>query len=88
MLLDEARTLGLEQVLIVCSVDNLASVKTIGHQGGVLEGIRVTERGPVRRYRISIQSVILPQRAGAGRGGRGWSRLLGFISRPTVCWHP
>ncbi|MFB6704932.1 GNAT family N-acetyltransferase [Streptomyces sp. NPDC056333] len=51
-ILHEARTLGLEQVLIVCSVDNLASVKTIEHQGGVLEGIRDTERGPVRRHRI------------------------------------
>jgi predicted acetyltransferase len=51
-ILDEARTLGLEQVLIVCSVDNLASVKTIEHQGGVLEDIRDTERGAVRRYRI------------------------------------
>ncbi|MET7491425.1 GNAT family N-acetyltransferase [Streptomyces sp900116325] len=51
-ILDEARTLGLEQVLIVCSADNLASVKTIEHQGGVLEGTRDTERGPVRRYRI------------------------------------
>ncbi|MGW5275889.1 GNAT family N-acetyltransferase [Streptomyces sp. NPDC004044] len=53
-MLDEARTLGLEQVLIVSEVDNLASVRTIEHQGGVLEGIRDTEHGTVRRYWIKI----------------------------------
>ncbi|WP_392876332.1 GNAT family N-acetyltransferase [Streptomyces sp. LN499] len=53
-ILDEGRTLGLEQVLIVCEVDNLASVKTIEHQGGVLEGVRDAEHGPVRRYWIKI----------------------------------
>ncbi|WP_406466660.1 GNAT family N-acetyltransferase [Streptomyces sp. NBC_01594] len=53
-ILDEARTLGLDQVLIICEVDNLASVRTIEHLGGVLDGIRDTEHGPVRRYWIKI----------------------------------
>jgi predicted acetyltransferase len=53
-MLDEARGLGLEQVLIVCPTDNLASAKTIERQGGVLEGVRDTERGPVRRYWIKL----------------------------------
>ena len=48
-MLDEARALGLDQVLIVCEADNLASVRTIEHHRGVLEE---TERGPVRRYWI------------------------------------
>lgn len=51
-ILDEARALGLDQVLIVCEVDNLASVKTIERHGGVFEEIRDTEHGPVRRYWI------------------------------------
>ncbi|MET8053055.1 GNAT family N-acetyltransferase [Streptosporangium sp. NPDC005286] len=53
-MLDEARTLGLDRVLIVCEVDNLASVKTIEHNGGVLESVRDTEYGPARRYWIKI----------------------------------
>ncbi|MBT2468122.1 GNAT family N-acetyltransferase [Streptomyces sp. ISL-66] len=53
-ILDEARALGLDQVLIVCEVDNPASVKTIEHHGGVFEGVRETEHGPVRRYWIKI----------------------------------
>ncbi|MEU0486933.1 GNAT family N-acetyltransferase [Streptosporangium sp. NPDC006013] len=53
-MLDEARALGLDRVLIVCEVDNLASVKTIEHNGGVLEGVRDTEYGPARRYWIKI----------------------------------
>ncbi|WP_328584699.1 GNAT family N-acetyltransferase [Streptomyces sp. NBC_00370] len=53
-ILDEARALGLDQVLIVCEVDNLASVKTIERHGGVFEEIRDTEHSPVRRYWIKI----------------------------------
>ncbi len=49
---DEARRLGLEQVLIVCAADNIASAKMIEYHGGVLEGIRDTELGPARRYWI------------------------------------
>jgi predicted acetyltransferase len=53
-MLDEARTLGLDRVLLVCAVDNLASMKTIEQQGGIFEGVRDTEHGPVRRYWIKI----------------------------------
>jgi predicted acetyltransferase len=53
-ILDEARALDLDRVLIICEADNLASVKTIEHHGGVLEGVRDTEHGPVRRYWIKI----------------------------------
>jgi predicted acetyltransferase len=49
-ILDEARMLGMDSVLIVCGTENLASAKTIEHQGGVLEGVQHTEHGPVRRY--------------------------------------
>ncbi|MFI6604472.1 GNAT family N-acetyltransferase [Nonomuraea sp. NPDC050536] len=53
-MLDEARVLGMDQVLLVCAADNLASVKTIERHGGVLEGIRNTKLGPARRYWIKI----------------------------------
>ncbi|MFI6495119.1 GNAT family N-acetyltransferase [Streptomyces sp. NPDC050564] len=53
-MLDEARALGLDRVLLVCAVDNLASVKTIEQQGGVFEGVRDTEHGPARRYWIKL----------------------------------
>jgi predicted acetyltransferase len=51
-MLGEARELGLDRVLIVCKADNVASAKTIEHHGGVLEGVRGTEYGPMRRYWI------------------------------------
>ena len=54
LMLDEARRLGLDRVLIVCAVDNAASVKTIERCGGVLEGIRDTRFGPARRYWIEL----------------------------------
>ncbi|MFB9675493.1 GNAT family N-acetyltransferase [Streptosporangium vulgare] len=53
-MLDEARALGLDRILIVCEVDNLASAKMIEHNGGALEGIRDTEHGPARRYWIEL----------------------------------
>jgi predicted acetyltransferase len=59
-MLDEARNLGLDRVLIVCEVGNTASVKTIEHHGGVLDEVRETELGTVRHYWISL----------APRGGR------------------
>jgi predicted acetyltransferase len=55
VLLDEARTLGLDRVLAVCALDNVASVKTIERCGGVFEGIRDTKFGPARRYWIDLQ---------------------------------
>jgi predicted acetyltransferase len=48
-----AKTLGLEQVLVTCNVVNNASRRTIEHHGGVLEDIRDTEIGRVRRYWVN-----------------------------------
>lgn len=54
-MLEEARAaLGVDQVLVRCLADNIASARTIERNGGVLEGIRATERGPVRRYWINL----------------------------------
>ena len=53
-MLDEARTQGLERVLIVCEADNIASAKTTEHRGGVLESVQDTGIGPVRRYWIKL----------------------------------
>jgi predicted acetyltransferase len=53
-ILDQARGLGLDRVLIACGVDNVASAKIIEHHGGVLEGIRDTELGTLRRYWIKL----------------------------------
>jgi predicted acetyltransferase len=54
-MLDEARGLGLDRLLIVCAVDNVASARTIGCCGGVVEGIRDTAFGPSRRYWIDLR---------------------------------
>jgi predicted acetyltransferase len=53
-MLDEARMLSLDRVLVVCAADNVASAKTIERLGGVLEDVRDTEHGPARRYWIKI----------------------------------
>ncbi|WP_238449572.1 GNAT family N-acetyltransferase [Micromonospora sp. 4G55] len=44
-MLDEALALGLDRLLAVCAVDNVASAKTIERCGGVFEGIRDTKFG-------------------------------------------
>lgn len=59
-MLDQARALGLDRVLIVCAVDNLASVKTIERNGGTFEGIGDTAYGPVRRYWITLGGAAPP----------------------------
>jgi predicted acetyltransferase len=53
-MLEQARVLGLDRVLAVCAVDNVASVKTVERCGGVFEGIRDTKFGPVRRCWINL----------------------------------
>ncbi|MGW2086393.1 GNAT family N-acetyltransferase [Streptomyces sp. NPDC001880] len=53
-MLDEARGLGLDRVLLVCAIDNVASAQTIERHGGVLEGVGDTECGAARRYWIKI----------------------------------
>lgn len=53
--LEEARdALGLDRALMICAEDNIASARTIERNGGILEGIRNTEHGPVRRYWITL----------------------------------
>ncbi|MEU7904663.1 GNAT family N-acetyltransferase [Actinoplanes sp. NPDC049118] len=52
--LSHARKLGLDRVLITCNVDNEASRRTIERNGGVLEDIRDTEIGRLRRYWVDL----------------------------------
>jgi predicted acetyltransferase len=53
-MLDEARSLGLNRVLLVCADNNAASARTIEHHGGALEDVRATELGLARRYWIAV----------------------------------
>ncbi|MFD2083220.1 Predicted acetyltransferase [Actinopolymorpha cephalotaxi] len=53
-MLGEARALGLDRVLVPCLEDNVASARTIERNGGVLEGVRDSDHGPVRRYWIDL----------------------------------
>ncbi|WP_410873250.1 GNAT family N-acetyltransferase [Nocardia sp. A7] len=55
-ILAEARTAGMDRVLVVCAAENLGSAKTIERCGGVLERIEDTELGPARRYRIRMDA--------------------------------
>lgn len=50
--LDEARSRGLRRVLVTCAARNLGSARAIEHNGGVLEDVRRTAVGRVRRYWI------------------------------------
>jgi predicted acetyltransferase len=52
--LRSAGKLGLDRVLITCDVANAASARTIERAGGVLEDVRDTEIGRVRRYWITL----------------------------------
>jgi predicted acetyltransferase len=54
-MLDEARKLGLDRVLIVCAEDNSASVRTIERHGGLLEDVRATDLGQARRYWVALR---------------------------------
>ncbi|MEU8818679.1 GNAT family N-acetyltransferase [Actinoplanes sp. NPDC048796] len=53
-MLDEARKLGLDRVLITCDPDNVASARTIESNGGLLEDIRTTDGKTVKRYWITL----------------------------------
>jgi predicted acetyltransferase len=53
-ILGDARGVGLDRVLVVCAVDNLASGKTIERCGGVFESVRDSRFGRVRRYWIDL----------------------------------
>ena len=50
--LERAWARGLDRVLVTCDVTNVASRRTIEGQGGVLEDVRDTALGRVRRYWI------------------------------------
>ena len=50
--LAEAARRGIDPVLVTCDVDNTASARTIERHGGVLEDVRDTELGRLRRYWI------------------------------------
>ncbi|PYE48990.1 GNAT family N-acetyltransferase [Deinococcus yavapaiensis] len=54
--LDEARALGLSEVLLTCDEDNLGSRGVIEHNGGVLEGVVKLEwyAKPICRYWIRL----------------------------------
>jgi predicted acetyltransferase len=53
--LDQARSLGLQQVLLTCAKENVASACTIEHWGGDLEDVRETpDHGTIRRYWIDL----------------------------------
>ena len=52
--LRHAREAGLERVLLVCTDNNVASIKTIERAGGALEKAVDDGRGLVRRYWIHL----------------------------------
>jgi len=49
-----AAKLGLDRVLITCNVSNVGSARTIENAGGVVEDVRDTEIGRVRRYWVTL----------------------------------
>jgi predicted acetyltransferase len=53
-MLGEAGARGLDRVLVTCNVANPASARTIEKHGGVLEDVRDTEIGTVKRYWIEL----------------------------------
>lgn len=55
-MLDEARTIGLERVLIVCEPDNIASSTVIERNGGVLDEAPATDQLQHRRYWIDLRN--------------------------------
>lgn len=50
----QAQALGLGRALIVCEIANIASARTIEHRGGVLEDVRDTHWGRMRRYWVTL----------------------------------
>ncbi|NUP26494.1 MAG: GNAT family N-acetyltransferase [Nocardia sp.] len=53
-MLDRARELGIDRLLLVCAVGNVASARTIQSAGGVFEEVRDTDLGPAQRYWITL----------------------------------
>jgi len=55
MLLETRAALNIDQALVPCLDENIASARTIESQGGVLEGLRRLEDGKfLRRYRVPV----------------------------------
>ena len=54
--LAQARTHGLDRVLVTCDDANIPSARTIERHGGVLEDVRDTELGRTRRYWIDLST--------------------------------
>lgn len=53
-IVEEARGLGMDRVLVVCEAGNTASAKTIEHHDGLLEDAGGTEHDAAWRYWIRI----------------------------------
>jgi predicted acetyltransferase len=55
MLLETRAALDIDQVLVPCLDENVASARTIESQGGILEGVRTLEDGVLlRRYWVPV----------------------------------
>ncbi|MGA3527229.1 GNAT family N-acetyltransferase [Melissospora conviva] len=54
--LPHARKRGIDRALVTCADDNTASARVIAHHGGVLEDVRETEIGLIRRYWIDLSA--------------------------------
>lgn len=68
-MLNEAHdVLGLDRILMICAVDNVASARTIERCGGVLEGLRDTQLGTQRRYWIDMSGAVEVHGGCADRG--------------------
>ena len=52
--LDECKKLGINKVLMCCDKDNIASAKTIIHNGGVLENEVEEDKYATQRYWIQL----------------------------------
>ena len=52
-ILNEAKRLAINPVLLVCDANNVASAATIEGSGGVFEGIQENKHGLTRRYWIT-----------------------------------
>ncbi|MFF0498856.1 GNAT family N-acetyltransferase [Nocardia aobensis] len=53
-MLNQAQVLGMDRVLVVCAMHNIASAKTIERAGGIFEEVRNTRHGPARHYWIKL----------------------------------
>ncbi|MGC9349598.1 MAG: GNAT family N-acetyltransferase [Anaerolineae bacterium] len=58
LMLEEARALGYQRVLVTCDTDNIASARVIQKNGGVFAGESISDYSgkPVSRYWISLVS--------------------------------